>query len=423
VLAAPRQEKQQEKQQIGGRVGGQGGAQAGAASPGAAAGQVGRGPGQPSPDVARQTPQKQPQSQPSQVQQSQAFQPHGNRAGGDRVLRNQFFASKSPSAGDPAARALARSTFHGRFFDPGWRRRLPHPVVIGWAGPLFWPYASADFVDYTFYPYAYDTFWPNAYDDVYEGMFGRYAYGTGSAYAAVGRTGPERGGARRSATADLCAGQTAGLTAWPIEQIAQAVEPNDAQRAALDEFKDAAAKALDLLRTSCPTDLPSTPTGRLAAMHQRLDAMLAAVRMVRPALERFYSLLDDEQKARFNALGPEEVADQQSRRDLTQVCGERAAGIASLPIEQIGRIVRPDEAQRAALKELEDATSQAVELLKSDCPTYRALTPVVRLEAMEQRLDAMLRAVQTVEPALQRFYGSLSDEQKERFNRLPPRQA
>jgi hypothetical protein len=85
--------------------------------------------------------------------------------------------------------------------------------------------------------------------------------------------------------------------------------------------------------------------------------------------------------------------------------------------------VRPDEAQRAALKELEDATSQAVELLKSDCPTYRALTPVVRLEAMEQRLDAMLRAVQTVEPALQRFYGSLGDEQKERFNRMPPRQA
>jgi hypothetical protein len=35
----------------------------------------------------------------------------------------------------------------------------------------------------------------------------------------------------------------------------------------------------------------------------------------------------------------------------------------------------------------------------------------------------MLRAVQTVEPALQKFYGSLSDEQKERFNRLPPRQA
>jgi hypothetical protein len=42
---------------------------------------------------------------------------------------------------------------------------------------------------------------------------------------------------------------------------------------------------------------------------------------------------------------------------------------------------------------------------------------------MEQRLDAMMRAVTTVEPALQKFYGGLSDEQKERFNRLSPRQA
>jgi hypothetical protein len=34
----------------------------------------------------------------------------------------------------------------------------------------------------------------------------------------------------------------------------------------------------------------------------------------------------------------------------------------------------------------------------------------------------MLRAVDTVQPALQNFYGSLSDEQKERFNRLAPAQ-
>ena len=45
-----------------------------------------------------------------------------------------------------------------------------------------------------------------------------------------------------------------------------------------------------------------------------------------------------------------------------------------------------------------------------------------RLEAIEQRLDAMLRAIQTVQPALEKFYGALSDEQKERFNRVSPAQ-
>ena len=35
---------------------------------------------------------------------------------------------------------------------------------------------------------------------------------------------------------------------------------------------------------------------------------------------------------------------------------------------------------------------------------------------MESRLQVMLQAVQTVRPALDRFYQSLSDEQKARFN-------
>jgi hypothetical protein len=156
-------------------------------------------------------------------------------------------------------------------------------------------------------------------------------------------------------------------------------------------------------------------------MRQRVDAMLRAVRMMRPAVEKFYQSLNDEQKARLNALGDDDTPDQQQvGRDLTQVCGERASGIASFPMERIERAVRPDEVQRSALKELKDAASYAVDLLKSNCPTYRALTPIVRLEAMEQRLDAMLRAVETVHPALEKFYGSLGDEQKERFNRLNP---
>jgi hypothetical protein len=356
------------------------------------------------------------------------------RAFSGGVLRNQAFANMA-TARDPSARTLARSTFQGRFFDPQWRRRFAHPRVIGWVGPVFWPYAYDDFVDYTFYPYAYDTFWPYAYDDFYEGMFGAYALGDGGTYASVGPGGYGGGSARRgdargayargsvgggqSIEADLCNGPTAGLTDWPIERIAQTVEPDDAQRAILDELRDATAKALGILKGACPTALPSTPTGRIEAMRQRLEAMLAAVRTVRPVVEKFYQSLNDEQKARFNALSPDNP-DQQQQRNLTQVCGERAAGIAILPLERIERTVQPDGAQRNALKELQDAMSEAANLLSSECPTYQALTPVGRLQAMEQRLDAMLRAVQTVQPALEKFYASLGDEQKERFNRLSP---
>src|ERR1700736_5256910 len=56
-----------------------------------------------------------PQIQPNQKWQLTG----GNRAASDRVLRNSFFANK-PAAGDPAARRLARSTFHGRFLYRDW---------------------------------------------------------------------------------------------------------------------------------------------------------------------------------------------------------------------------------------------------------------------------------------------------------------
>jgi ABC-type transporter MlaC component len=338
---------------------------------------------------------------------------HGAVSG--HMLHNPFIANRP---------GLARATFHGRFAQLPFRHFHRHfrPIVIGWFGPLFWPYAYDDFLDYTLYPYAYDTFWPYAYDDVYDGMFGLYEPPVGAAYAATGGQPPSSGG-RTVERSIICSGQTAGVTDWRIEEIAQAVEPNDAQRPVLDELKTAMAKSLDILKAACPTELASTPSGRIAAMHERLSAMIEAVRTVREPLAKFYDLLSDEQKARFNTLGSsEEPNEQQARRDLTQACSERASGIAGLPMERIERTVQPDDAQRNAYRDLQNAIAQAGELLKSNCPTYKPLTPVVRLEAMEQRLDAMMRAVDTVQPALAKFYGSLSDEQKERFNRLQPGQ-
>jgi len=67
---------------------------------------------------------------------------------------------------------------------------------------------------------------------------------------------------------------------------------------------------------------------------------------------------------------------------------------------------------------LKDASLKAAESLKANCPSYQSLTPTGRVEAMEQRLQAMLAAVRTVQPALTRFYDGLSDEQKARFNTL-----
>ncbi|MGZ6042806.1 MAG: Spy/CpxP family protein refolding chaperone, partial [Asticcacaulis sp.] len=75
-------------------------------------------------------------------------------------------------------------------------------------------------------------------------------------------------------------------------------------RASLQTLQDASVKAADMLKMSCQPDGVVTPPARLAALAKRLDVMMQAVKLVRPALEDFYATLSDEQKAQFEAIGP-----------------------------------------------------------------------------------------------------------------------
>jgi hypothetical protein len=357
------------------------------------------------------------------------------------ILRNDAFTKHGKNG------VLKNASFEGKFADKNWDKngknwdkhsnnnwhdnwhwRHHHPfVAVGWFGPLFWPYAYWDFVDYTFWPYEYDVFWPYAYDDLYEGVFGPYAY-EGPAYAGVpqySRHGRRIRQQQSTATAVVCSAQAPALTNWPIQQIAETVQPDQAQQSALNDLKDATAKAVDALQSACPDELPSIPTGRLEAMHKRIGTMLLALSIVQPPLQRFYDSLNDEQKARFNVISPEAQVARASTGgngppDLSEVCGEQTVK-ANVPTERIAQVLKPTDAQRTALDALNDATKKAADFLKANCPVDEMLTPPGRVAAMEKRLTAMMEGIKIVQPALENFYGSLTDEQKARFNQLGPR--
>src|SRR4029077_3724227 len=70
------------------------------------------------------------------------------------------------------------------------------------------------------------------------------------------------------------------------------------------------------------------------------------------------------------------------------------------------------------LDDLSAASSKANDIIKSSCPTAPPLTPVGRLGAAEQRLEAMSRAAQIGRSPLERLYDSLSDEQRRQFNAM-----
>jgi hypothetical protein len=347
------------------------------------------------------------------------------------IIRNPVFAEQRPGG---TASASSQWTFRGRFtrspMHEG-RRHRHTGIVLGFVGPLFWPYAYNDFVDYTFSPYAYDTFWPYAYDDVFAGIYGGYApeyYAPEDAYAYAGSPASERaygraansGNASQSSGADrICSGEAKGVTDFAIQKIARQVNPDQKQRDLLDALKAASVKAVGILQNACPTELPSTPTGRLAAMLARVDAMLKAVETVRPALDRFYQSLSDEQRERFIAVDQgAQGARPQRGADLNHLCQGQITAKSDLPVDRIQRTLHlsPDQGER--LKALDQATIESAKMLQAQCQPEQKLTPTGRLAAMKDRLQTMSKTLETTQAALNKFYGSLSDEQKAKFDRM-----
>jgi len=357
-------------------------------------------------------------------QQQLGIQPKAARpdAAAVQAAARGRFAAQFASA-DRQAQAAGEARLHGWAPRDAWRRGL-RAVFVPWVGSVFWPYAYSDIFNYTFWPYAYEPgYWAYAYDDFVDTVFWG-AYGPYSAYAGMGPPGySEPGGeiAGQQALRQLCEDPEKGITAWPIALIEEAVQPTPEQRVFLDELKSATAKAADAFKESCGDSYAMTPPGRLRAMTNRISATLEAVRIVRPALEKFYSSLNDEQQARFNALGPNigEPSQRQPQANAqSDTCGDPKNSLTQVPIERIETVIRPAGAQKEALDRLHDATNKAVQVLQAACPEDLPLTPVGRLEAMEKRLDAMLQAATLLQPALDEFYATLSSEQKARFNAL-----
>jgi hypothetical protein len=336
------------------------------------------------------------------------------------AARQGRFASRFAARGRNLGAGLAARSAWGHHWRAGF---------VGWYGPVFWPYAYSDIFDYAFWPGGYeDGYWDYAYDNFFDGMFwGEGGPPTDYAYEPAASSRTSR--VSYAAVQQLCTQPGTGITAWPFADIEKKVGLNDDQKALLGDVRKAAADAAATFKASCPAEnaFPMTPPGRLQAMTARLQGTLDAVGVVRPALEKFYASLSDEQKERFNALGPTASANTRTANNAEasaalpadpKSCTEAKPGLANLPIEKIADVVKPTDAQQDGLKQLQDATTKAVSVLQAACPEDVPLTPPGRLAAMETRLKTMIEAAKTVKPALDNFYASLSNGQKARFDRI-----
>jgi len=351
----------------------------------------------------------------------------------DRGLRNHN-ALRNPAARAALVSAAATAGWHGwRHGDRhGWWRH--NHGGYGWVGPLFWPFAYYDVYDYGLWGYDYGpAFWDYGYGDIYAGLFSPYGYDSLTGYLPARRsTSPAASGSSKVADqttandddnqlARLCGADSGNIAGLPIDKIQQAITPNDEQRAALDELGNASVKAAETIRAACPSEPALTAPARLAAMEQRIEAMKSAIGIIQPAMEKFYGLLDDEQKAKLTAMSP-----RGRKPDSKQASADGSCGITSLsdavawPTDEINKRLKPNDEQKAKLTALQDATFKAADSLQATCRPSTALTPPARLTAASERLDALLGAVKSVHSALNDFYSTLTDEQKAQFEAIGP---
>jgi LTXXQ motif family protein len=332
------------------------------------------------------------------------------------------FAARRRFADNAALRPFIGRGYHhgfGQGFGGGYG-----PGNWGWVGPMFWPYAYGDFFFYALWPYEYgyyDPFWAYGYDDIYAGIFSPYDY---EPYV-QGPQAPARMTALTQGMKNSCASEAAEVTNWPIGQIQQVIQPNDQQKTLLDDLGNAVVKASNDITSHCPSSVAFTPVDRVGQMEVRLQGLVDAVNIISPPLTKFYDSLNDEQKARFNDMGTAQAstaangtpgAQAAAAANPQQACS--SGKVAAWPTEKIDEVVQPTDAQKQKLQALQSAAAQAADILKAACPSEMPGTPPSRLEAVGDRLQAQLKAVQTVEAPLNEFYGSLNDDQKARFNNI-----
>ena len=373
-----------------------------------------------------------------------------------RISSAQVRSSRMSSAQVRSSRISGSRTLGGRAAWNQWGNHHNHwghgwhDGWGGWGGSTYWPYFYGDLFAFALWPYDYyDPFW--AYGDIFvwDAIFWPgpdYAYGPGyDVYENYAYGGPARTRAARARNVDrettgsatttnnndlaqTCGGLAPGVTDLPVDYIEEAIKPTDEQLKALVALKAASSHASDALKASCSSEVLLTPLGRLDTVQKRLDGMIQAVGIVRTPLDNFYNSLNEEQKQRFAALGPASVARADRRRgipsgnDLAALCSRRTESFTQLPVERIEQAVKPTQEQQDAFARLKIASMEAANQLQASCPTQTPQSLMDRFDALGKRLGAMAEAIKTVRPALASFYGSLTDEQKARFNTLGPPQ-
>jgi hypothetical protein len=352
---------------------------------------------------------------------------HGRHATRIRMANDRMGgeeAARSSQRGDPTrspdwivrpvarvqvAAGAALAGWHARRGAGGWWQH--GDGGYGWIGPLFWPFAYYDVIDYTLWGDGMGL-WGYGYRDIYAAIFTPYDEDELARYMTPAH---HRRPGRLPSLAQICGDDFSELARLPVEQLRAAMRSSEEQRAALDELANASSEAAQAVSAACPAQAAMTAPARLKVMQARLEAMKVGIARVRNPFEKFWEMLDDDQKAQLKEFAGQR-APFSPKVPFAQSCTPPDA--LPWPAREIEARLQLNDNQRVDLAVLQHMSVLASNTLNFDCQPDENLSPPDRLATAETRIDAMLDAIKQVAPALDDFLGSLSDEQKARFESI-----
>jgi hypothetical protein len=260
------------------------------------------------------------------------------------------------------------------------------PLMAPW--PLASPSVYEDLLGYVLWPGDYaDRLWTHGYGDIMNTLLAPMTAAANADQAAI------------MIQNGMCSTKASDLADRLIARSGEIIVPTPAQQAALDELASALGEAIDRGRAAV-----CAGTGDpLKRMVDGLWIMWDATLLLRAPLEKFYDALTPAQKEKLMGGAAASEA-------LARACADQHT--ADWSGERLAQVLGSGEQQRLTLESLRQRSSELIKFLAISCPQEIKPTPMDRLEAAGDRMNALLYVVMSMSPAMNELYGSLKDEPK-----------
>jgi hypothetical protein len=270
---------------------------------------------------------------------------------------------------------------------PAVEPRRPAPPLPAW--PTASPSVYEDLLGYVLWPGDYaDRLWSHGYGDVVNTLLVPMAANAEQAASLI---------------ADgMCSTKASELADRVVARTRETIEPTPAQQAALDALASALGEAIDRGRTGVCAGTGDAIERMVAGLWTMWDATL----LMRPPLERFYDSLTPEQKAR---LAGSDAASQA----LARACADQhAADGAGNRLARVPGADSSDPSRRLTLETLRERSGELIKFLALSCPRGTAPTPMDRLAAAGDRMNALLYVVMSMSPTVTELHSAPKEETK-----------